>query len=464
MKFGIKNLGPIKEADIELGDLTIICGKNNSGKTYLTYSIYSFLETLSSNIIFDIKRELVLELISTGSCVINFEDLWRAFPEKLNNILPAYSRCIPRFLAIQNKRETKEQIQFTISEYGGWKNYFYKVAFDNQDEPISLGKDIVIFSSKEKNSYEINCSLESKTPNFPSEDKLSNALVKKLSCYIMEKMLPFVFGLTGERSGIAIFGDFLNRIARERDVNEKYKETDNLSKNKINVEFEYSLPLRDEVNYLLNLKHFKRNSSTLEGLKKILDTFADIAGGEYSCDDHSTIQFIDKNSKERYLITETSSSVKSLTELFFYIKHIASPGQILMIDEPELNLHPENQRKIARLLAMLVNSGIRVFITTHSDYVVREFDFMTRLFDHKQLAQRLGYPEGQLLRSISIRKYIVERANKSTQYVLKKIAIDQESGIENSSFDSSIEEMNHIQQAIQMGDILSDDDFTPVED
>ena len=43
MRFGIKNLGPIKDANIEIGDLTIICGKNNCGKTYLTYSIYIFL-------------------------------------------------------------------------------------------------------------------------------------------------------------------------------------------------------------------------------------------------------------------------------------------------------------------------------------------------------------------------------------------------------------------------------------
>lgn len=43
MKFGIKNLGPIKEANIELGDLTIICGKNNCGKTYLTYTLYAHL-------------------------------------------------------------------------------------------------------------------------------------------------------------------------------------------------------------------------------------------------------------------------------------------------------------------------------------------------------------------------------------------------------------------------------------
>ena len=43
MRFGIKNLGPIKEADVEIGDLTIVCGENNVGKTYYTYTLYSFL-------------------------------------------------------------------------------------------------------------------------------------------------------------------------------------------------------------------------------------------------------------------------------------------------------------------------------------------------------------------------------------------------------------------------------------
>ncbi|MGK7956413.1 MAG: AAA family ATPase, partial [Crocosphaera sp.] len=33
MKFEISNLGYIKQAEIELADLTIICGKNNTGKT-----------------------------------------------------------------------------------------------------------------------------------------------------------------------------------------------------------------------------------------------------------------------------------------------------------------------------------------------------------------------------------------------------------------------------------------------
>jgi predicted ATPase len=41
MKFTLKNLGIFeKKATIELGDLTIICGNNNTGKTYASYAIF----------------------------------------------------------------------------------------------------------------------------------------------------------------------------------------------------------------------------------------------------------------------------------------------------------------------------------------------------------------------------------------------------------------------------------------
>ena len=50
-----------------------------------------------------------------------------------------------------------------------------------------------------------------------------------------------------------------------------------------------------------------------------------------------------------------------------------------MVDEPELNLHPANQRRIARLFACLVNLGVKVFITTHSDYIVKELNTLIML-------------------------------------------------------------------------------------
>ena len=42
MKITLKNLGILKQAEFSLGDLTIICGENNTGKTYATYALYGF--------------------------------------------------------------------------------------------------------------------------------------------------------------------------------------------------------------------------------------------------------------------------------------------------------------------------------------------------------------------------------------------------------------------------------------
>ncbi len=95
------------------------------------------------------------------------------------------------------------------------------------------------------------------------------------------------------------------------------------------------------------------------------------------------------------------STVKVFFALFFYLKHNAENGDYLMIDEPELNLHPENQRKVARLLTQLVNAGLKVVVSTHSDYFVRELsnllmlhhDFLGKL----ELQDKYGYYENSYI-------------------------------------------------------------------
>ncbi|EDN65340.1 conserved hypothetical protein [Beggiatoa sp. PS] len=42
----------------------------------------------------------------------------------------------------------------------------------------------------------------------------------------------------------------------------------------------------------------------------------------------------------------------------------------MIIDEPEMNLHPAAQVELTEFLAMLVNAGLHVLITTHSPYIV----------------------------------------------------------------------------------------------
>jgi ABC-type cobalamin transport system ATPase subunit len=68
--------------------------------------------------------------------------------------------------------------------------------------------------------------------------------------------------------------------------------------------------------------------------------------------------------------------------LWYYLQHNAEAGDVVMIDEPELNLHPANQRILARLLVQMVNRGLYVVASTHSDYIVREINILLMLDKH----------------------------------------------------------------------------------
>jgi len=52
------------------------------------------------------------------------------------------------------------------------------------------------------------------------------------------------------------------------------------------------------------------------------------------------------------------------------LRYLAAPDDWLIIDEPEINLHPAAQVEIIEFLAMLVWGGLHVILTTHSPYIV----------------------------------------------------------------------------------------------
>lgn len=43
MKIRVRNLGMLKQDELELGNLTTICGDNNGGKTYIAHALFGFL-------------------------------------------------------------------------------------------------------------------------------------------------------------------------------------------------------------------------------------------------------------------------------------------------------------------------------------------------------------------------------------------------------------------------------------
>lgn len=65
----------------------------------------------------------------------------------------------------------------------------------------------------------------------------------------------------------------------------------------------------------------------------------------------------------------SASFVRSLAGLDLYLRTVAG-DDVLVIDEPEMNAHPEAQIQLVELFAIMANQGRHVIVTTHSPYFV----------------------------------------------------------------------------------------------
>ncbi len=138
----------------------------------------------------------------------------------------------------------------------------------------------------------------------------------------------------------------------------------------------------------------------------------------------------------------------SILSLYFYIRDQGhKPNQILMIDEPEMNLHPKNQRAMARFLASLVNQGIKVVVSTHSDYLVRELNHLTALHKFKDepsvkeyLEKRTNpYEASILLDASQVGVYYTELNKKNGKALLKTAELTNYNTFSVASFDDEIQ-------------------------
>ena len=90
-------------------------------------------------------------------------------------------------------------------------------------------------------------------------------------------------------------------------------------------------------------------------------------------------------------ILASSSMVSELAPVALYLRHYVKPGNTLIIEEPESHLHPAMQAEFALHLVRLVHAGIRVIVTTHSEWVLDQFANLVRLTQLSE-AEREGLP------------------------------------------------------------------------
>ena len=90
-------------------------------------------------------------------------------------------------------------------------------------------------------------------------------------------------------------------------------------------------------------------------------------------------------------LMRTSSMVSELAPVVLYLRYLVEPGDLLIIEEPESHLHPALQTAFARELARLVHSGVRVLLTTHSEWILEALANLVRLSELSE-ERREGIP------------------------------------------------------------------------
>lgn len=102
-----------------------------------------------------------------------------------------------------------------------------------------------------------------------------------------------------------------------------------------------------------------------------------------------------------------SSIVTEISPLLLLFKSNIN-FKTLIVEEPEAHLHPELQQKMARLIINLVNRGIPVWITTHSDTMLQHINNMLKLKRHENVAelmQEYNYTKNDLLNEKDVSMY-----------------------------------------------------------
>ena len=459
MKISIKNLGVIKQADFTLGELTIICGRNNTGKTYATYALFGFLSFWRETFSIKISDENVHQLLNEGSTEIDTQIYVQNVPNILENGCKSFTKQLPMVFASSEKHfsESKFMVDLELSDIQPSATF---------ERTMGAAKTQLFSISKKADSSFVNISLlvEKEKVRIP-QDVISRIVGEALKDIVFGHLFPNPFIASAERTGAAIFRKELN-FARNRLLEEmgimgkEINPFELLTK----VYADYALPVKANVDFTRQLEELsKKDSFIAKQHTEVLNDFADIIGGEYLVTKNDELYYVPKGKRIKLTMDESSSAVRSLLDIGFYLRHVAAPGDLLMVDEPELNLHPENQRRVARLFSRLVNLGIKVFITTHSDYIIKELNTLIMLNHEsphlKEIAHREGYKQDELISVDKIRVYIAEEAlikldgaKKKTRYpTLVPADIDPQMGIEAQSFDKTIEEMNRIQEEIVWG-------------
>ena len=139
-------------------------------------------------------------------------------------------------------------------------------------------------------------------------------------------------------------------------------------------------------------------------------------------------------------LNRASSMVSEIAPMVLFIRSHVRAGDTVIIDEPEAHLHPAAQTEIATILARLVRAGVRVIVTTHSDWLLQEIGNLMR---EGELGEENGGSSlsPNALRPRDVGAWLFDRKDESKGSIVREISFDRVEGIAPSDYEDVAERL-----------------------
>lgn len=139
-----------------------------------------------------------------------------------------------------------------------------------------------------------------------------------------------------------------------------------------------------------------------------------------------------KGWQDEVALANASSMVSELAPVVLYLRHIVKLGNVLIIEEPESHLHPAMQVEFMRQLSVLVNAGVKVIVTTHSEWLLEELANIVQRSESPRYDASIDSPIA--LRPDQVGTWLFESKNRPKGTVVKEILLG-DSGLYPSGYD-----------------------------
>jgi len=352
MKVSIENLGPIKGADLELGDVTIVIGPNASGKSFLSTLFFSlFKNNVPLEIIRRYKKipEIKQGEININSLITEVEGILSlAFKYSLERTFGTEYKNLITFNEKSSKILFSNDMGEILIEMG--EDFRVKVTLNKElhavinyieDDKLPIGQ--IASNVKVKDSiFSISIIYGSQPIDIPlkvDENLLKllafDSLIDAFLAQFFHGYFPAVFLPTERNLAISNFIGYLSRSLITKIPNNVDKPSVRLY---LNMLLQSMLALRG--------KKFEIKLGNDEIIYEIKEPFL--------------LEIYNKDGS-KIPISLLSSGYSQVIPLDILVKR----GRFVIIEEPELNLHAGAQVDIANYLSSLKNK--KMFITTHSD-------------------------------------------------------------------------------------------------